>query len=335
MSWEQTFHDSPDLFDEEGLGSSHRPSDQETSLPASQPRENGPIACTNSQEPEQDLAQLLMADAAAEVALVHAPVVRQSDSVATSATPPLQGISMNGEGEPREPISGDVAPVVLTTQLNSEEEYHQHAADMQGGCITEYDALVEKVKNSTDPSEETKDDLLKLGVSCWMSASGEVAPSAEIPLRVAAATAEVREKFWDKWATCIYDVKAIYSATEVHQKPRNTSLRAFVHQTVESFYTTLLNGGEKRTPKDIQRDTPLAAVAPRAIAKACERLSIGFGLPPDGHAVAQVFHGQAAYYWHGADGSLKVPALIESESEWNVGNTRFPFIAEGDVSSGQ
>lgn len=39
------------------------------------------------------------------------------------------------------------------------------------------------------------------------------------------------------------------------------------------------------------------------------RISTGYGLPPDGHVVAQALQGQAAYYWHGADGSLQIPAM--------------------------
>ena len=127
----------------------------------------------------------------------------------------------------------------------------------------------------------------------------------------------------------------MYAATEEHRKPKGMSLRAFMHQTTEAFYTKLLSGNDVRTPEAIQAATPLAAMAPKELAAACQRVSIGYGLPPDGQLVGQALQSQAAYYWHGADGSLQIPALKESESEWNVGITRLPFIAEGDVSSGQ
>ena len=55
-------------------------------------------------------------------------------------------------------------------------------------------------------------------------------------------------------------------------------------------------------------------MAPKELADACQRVAVGFGLPPDGHVVHQALQGQAAYYWSGADGSLQIPALKESES---------------------
>ena len=107
----------------------------------------------------------------------------------------------------------------------------------------------------------------------------------------------------------------MYAATEVDKKPRGMSLRTFVQQSTQTFFSNLLSGKGRRTPKEIQDATPLAAMAPAEIAQACMRMSIGFGLPPDGLAVGQAFQGQAAYYWHGADGSLKIPAMTGSESE--------------------
>ena len=113
------------------------------------------------------------------------------------------------------------------------------------------------------------------------------------------------------------------------------SLRAFVHQNIQNFFKGLLTGTDKRSAKQVQEQIPLAAMAPWAICEACKRVSIGYGLPPDGQAVGQAFQSQAAYYWHGADGSLTIPAMHGSESKWNVGNTRLPVIAEGDPSSGK
>ena len=218
---------------------------------------------------------------------------------------------------------------------SDDKAYYEHASNLANDCQTEYDELVAAVLNKPDPAEGARDRLQKLAQEIWKKISGAEVGVDDLASILRETTPARREEFFEKWSTFTWDAKALYAATEVHKKPKGMSLRAFVHQTTEAFYTKLLSGTDARTPKDIQAATPLAAMAPKELAVACQRVSIGYGLPPDGQLVGQALQSQAAYYWHGADGTLKIPALKESESEWNVGNTRLPFIAEGDVSSGR
>ncbi|CAK0827052.1 unnamed protein product [Prorocentrum cordatum] len=76
-------------------------------------------------------------------------------------------------------------------------------------------------------------------------------------------------------------------------------------------------------------------MAPAEIADACSRVSVGNGLPEDGHLVRAAFQGQCVYYWKGAASELKNPLLEESESKWDVGASNLPLIAEGDPSGGK
>ena len=93
---------------------------------------------------------------------------------------------------------------------------------------------------------------------------------------------------------------------------------------------------ENLNPGEIQEETPLEALAPRAVAHALQRVAAAHGLPPDGHVVHLAFKGQAAFYWHGPEGSLQnAPMGQYSESTWNVGASKLPGIVTGNSSAGK
>ena len=169
--------------------------------------------------------------------------------------------------------------------------------------------MVAAVLNKPDPADGACDRPRKLAQDTWKGISDAEVGVDDLASILDETTPERREEFFEKWSTFTWDAKAVYAATEVHKKPKGMSLRAFVHQTTEAFYSKLLSGSDARTPKEIQAATPLAAMAPKELAAACQRLSIGYGLPPDGQLVGQALQSQAAHDWHVADGTLQTPAL--------------------------
>ncbi len=64
-------------------------------------------------------------------------------------------------------------------------------------------------------------------------------------------------------------------------------------------------------------------------------MAAGNGLPPDGHLVHAALQGQAAFYWSGRQGKLRVVAVPGTESEWNVASSRLPLVVEGDSAAGK
>lgn len=135
--------------------------------------------------------------------------------------------------------------------------------------------MVQKVVNSPDPAGNAQDRLRTLATTIWKEIMQEDVPWKDLCDRIINAKAQDREAFFERWSTYLWDAKAVYAATEVHKKPKGMSLRAYVHQSTESFYTNLLDGKNVRTPKMVQSETPLRAIAPVELAEACQRVSIG------------------------------------------------------------
>ena len=225
--------------------------------------------------------------------------------------------------------------VILGTQ-NDVAEFYSHAQGLAEDCVEDYDKLVAEVLGKKDPCEGAKDRLRALARLIWLRISGaDLKDASELSRQLRAAPADRLDAFFEQWSALLFDVKAVYKATELHQKPKSMKLRAFIAQSVRTFYDKLLSGKESRSAKQIQEDSSLKSMAPLEIALACQRIAVGYGLPPDGIFVRQLHQGQVAYYWHGADGSLLIPALAAGESEWDVGNTRLPLIGCGPVSCGK
>eukprot|EP00973_Karenia_brevis_P014017 1904399-Karenia_brevis.AAC.1 len=134
-----------------------------------------------------------------------------------------------------------------------------------------------------DPAEGAQARLQKLGCDIWKSIVGEDVSHGQLAAKICAADAQQQDTFFEKWSTYLWDVKAVYAATDLYAKPKSMSLRVFVHQTTERFYSKLLAGQDSRTPRDAQAQIPLKAMAPAELAAACQRVAVGYGLPPDGH----------------------------------------------------
>ena len=79
-----------------------------------------------------------------------------------------------------------------------------------------------------------------------------------------------------------------------------------------------------------QGDTSIRSICPAAIADAVSRISVGNGLPKDGHVLFSAFQGQRAFLWNGPRGELKNLPLEGTESEWNVAASTLPLIVAGD-----
>ena len=145
---------------------------------------------------------------------------------------------------------------------------------------------------------------------------------------------EALHLFHSEWCRCCYKTEAVLKAFDFELKAPNTTLRSFMGMHTEEFYDGLLNTNLPCDPLAKQRDTPLCAVVPQAVALACARVSVGQGLPRDGHCVHAAFLGQAVYYMNGAEGRLPCVAVEGTESEWNVAGTKLPLILEGDSAAG-
>ena len=104
---------------------------------------------------------------------------------------------------------------------------------------------------------------------------------------------------------------------------------------MEEFYLGLFDERTECCPVKAQSQTPVETVAPWEIAKACARVSVGAGLPPDGHCVQLAHKGQALYLFNGMSGKLPCQPVAGSESRWNVAGSKLPVIFEGESASGK
>ena len=124
--------------------------------------------------------------------------------------------------------------------------------------------------------------------------------------------------FFDAWCCGVWDTKLVNEATGFHVKGESVPVVTFMKQHCEAFYSGLM----KETAPDparAQSQTPVRTMAPIEIADDCSRVSLGSGLPEDGHLTRAAFQGQCVYYWKGACSELQNPLLEESESRWDVG----------------
>ena len=194
-----------------------------------------------------------------------------------------------------------------------------------------------RIAGKKDPAIDAKAELLGQARMCWSKVTGrpeqDVAPEA-LADALNQLDPEALQTFHSEWCRCCYQTEAVLKAFDMERKAPNTTLRSFMRMHAEEFYDGLLNISLTCDPLAKQRETPLCAVVPLAVAKACERVSVGQGLPADGHCVHAAFLGQAVYYMNGAEGRLPCVAVEGTESEWNVAGTKLPLILEGDSAAG-
>ena len=129
--------------------------------------------------------------------------------------------------------------------------------------MEDYDKLVAEVVGKKDPCEGAKDRLRALALSIWHRISGaDLNDASELSRQLRAAPADRLDAFFEQWSARLFDLKAVYAATELHQKPKSMKLCAFIAQSVRAFYDKLLSGKESWSAKQIQEDSNLKSMAP-------------------------------------------------------------------------
>ena len=173
-------------------------------------------------------------------------------------------------------------------------------------------------------------------MEAWVAATDEDLDSAfDLVAALDWATGCQQGAFFEQWTRRVYDVQAVMNGLDLGKKPPEQPLKTFIRERSRSFFKDLLQKDAVPNPVEAQRQTELRSVAPTAIAEACARVSVGNGLPPDGHLVHAALQGQAAFYWAGPRAQLKVLAMAGTDSDWNVASSRLPLIVEGDSAAGK
>ena len=191
--------------------------------------------------------------------------------------------------------------------------------------------MQQRVEEREDPSKQARSRLQLLVQECLPEIQGGSEACASF---LNACSEDRLEKFFRQWCAKIYSLESVEQEWDLRQKPQDQSLKDFFQTHSQKFYTHLLKG-ECHQPLQAQKITALEAVAPWEVAKACERLAVGFGLPKDGHLVHSCLQGQAIYHFMGSDGGLKLFAMQTSESSWNQAGSKLPLIVLASSAAGK
>ena len=71
------------------------------------------------------------------------------------------------------------------------------------------------------------------------------------------------------------------------------------------------------------------------MARACERVAVGHGLPPDGVVVHGAYAGVLKFCYGSRRGPLKAVAVQGSESEWNLDGSQLAHCTIGSSAGGK
>ena len=245
----------------------------------------------------------------------------QSEALPSQANspPPTQRV----EGTPPTPPPSQVSPTRL------EQVYD----DIEEAGAEEWAALRLRVTGSADPGAGAKDRLLAKVKELLPEVPSGTTDTLAAFLKN--CTVERREAFFRKWARSVYDTEAVEQEWDLRKKPPAQTLKEFFHKHCQEVYASFLKDNATLNPLQSQRETALKALAPAELASACERLSVGTGLPKDGHLVHACLQGQAIFLFSGQDGKLQVHAMEESESEWNLAGSKLCLIILADSAAGK
>ena len=111
--------------------------------------------------------------------------------------------------------------------------------------------MVEKVKNSPDPCDGGKDRLQTLARRIWADVAKEEVVIEDLPSKLQSASPEQKEMFFEQWSVKVWNVKAVFAATNLSSKGA-MSLRQFIKQCTVDFYRKLFAGQEKKSPEEFQ-----------------------------------------------------------------------------------
>lgn len=233
----------------------------------------------------------------------------------------------NSDADPEDTFlatQGDVPDYLLALDTLEEQAGHEYAA------------LKEKVNSATDPSCGARERLQGLAMEAWALAfqTDMDCAASEVGEKLSQLEPQDLEKFHGAWSKVVYDVKEVYQAIGFHKKAPQESLRSFMTSHCLGFFSDVL-ARKMPDPVKAQGDTSIRSICPDAIAEAVSRVSVGNGLPKDGHVLFSAFQGQCAFLWNGPAGELKNPPLDGTESEWNVAASTLPLIVAGESAAGK
>ena len=223
-------------------------------------------------------------------------------------------------------------PTPPPTQVSPKRLEHVYD-DIEEAGAEEWAALRLRVTGSADPGAGAKDRLLARVKDLLPEVDSGTEETLAAFLKN--CSAERREAFFKKWARTVYDTEAVEQEWDLRKKPSTQTLKEFFHKHCQEVYTGFLKDNAALNPPQSQRETALKALAPAELASACERLSVGTGLPKDGHLVHACVQGQAIFLFSGQDGKLQVHAMEESESQWNLAGSKLCLIILADSAAGK
>ena len=267
-----------------------------------------------------------------EVPATQPPLVDEMED--DHGVPASQALSANEANNSQGVGSSYEQEGLLSTQAEA-PDYLDAVDALEVAAETEYEVLTAKVKNSTDPSQDAQDRLRDLAKQAWkMAFKEDITDLSQLAGKVEGLQPQQAESFHNAWGKLVYDVKEVYQAIGFQRKPEATGLRSFITSHCQGFFADLLSD-KKPNPEKAQADTSLRSLCPAVIADAATRISLGNGLPRDGHVIFSAFQGQCAFYWNGPAGTLANPPLKGTESEWNVASTTLPLIVAGESAAGK
>ena len=197
--------------------------------------------------------------------------------------------------------------------------------------------MLARIKGSPDPGDGFKERIGKAALDAWNAVSSVSAQLSQEELTNAllVADAEIRDAFFESLCDELYDVEAVLQETDMSSLLDDQDPMAAIAAHTKEFYAGLLRPGNECDGISAQRKTCLAAVAVKEVAAACARVALGNGLPRDGHVVHSMFQGQAAFLHSGKQGCVKVQAIAQSESSWNVAASKLALVCMGESASGK
>eukprot|EP00973_Karenia_brevis_P093938 12419904-Karenia_brevis.AAC.1 len=84
------------------------------------------------------------------------------------------------------------------------------------------------------------------------------------------------------------------------------------------FLECVEQGFDEDRLRELHRSMPLECVATKVSSAAFRRVSVCTGLPPDGHALHTVIQGKTIYFHFGKDRQVRLVAIKETDSDWQL-----------------
>ena len=125
-------------------------------------------------------------------------------------------------------------------------------------------------------------------------------------------------------------------SADLAHRPRSTGLQTYIADGAKAFYCKLLDPEVQTNCLKTQQETALSEVTFEVLAKCLQRVSVGAGLPPDGHVVHSLTQGLCMYLWGGPpECPHRTELMSESESEWNLASSKLSQLIVGESATGK